>query len=142
MTAAAARLYEQHRDLLERATAACASREYFSPFPETPDRYPDSAAALARGLEAFRAQLGRPFELHQPGEHGRLGAEVSPYTGEPLGIDYPRADVEVLFSAARAALPRWVDAGPEARVGVCLEIVQAWFAELPLLVPAVMHTAG
>ena len=142
MTAAAARLFEQHRDLLARATAACASREYFSPFPETPDRYPDSAAALARGLDAFRAQLGRPFELQQPGEFGRLGAEVSPYTGEPLGIDYPRADVDVLFGAARAAVPRWTDAGPEARIGVCLEIVQAWFAELPALVHAVMHTAG
>jgi len=142
MTAAAARLFEQHRDLLARATAACASREYFSPFPETPDRYPDSAAALARGLDAFRAQLGRPFELQQPGEFGRLGAEVSPYTGEPLGIDYPRADVDVLFGAARAAVPRWTDTGPEARIGVCLEIVQAWFAELPALVHAVMHTAG
>ena len=112
MTAAAARLYEQHRDLLARATAACATREYFSPFPETPDRYPDSAAALARGLDAFRAQLGRPFELQQPGEYGRLGAEVSPYTGEPLGIDYPRADIDVLFGAARAAVPAWTDAGP------------------------------
>ncbi len=142
MTAAAARLYEQHRDLLARATAACVSREYFSPFPETPDRYPDSATALARGLDAFRAQLGKPFELQQPGEFGRLGAEVSPYTGEPLGIDYPRADIDVLFGAARAAVPRWTDAGPEARVGVCLEIVQAWFAELPALVHAVMHTAG
>jgi phenylacetic acid degradation protein paaN len=142
MTAAAARLYEQHRELLARATAACASREYFSPFPETPDRYPDSAAALARGLDAFRAQLGKPFDLQQPGELGRLGAEVSPYTGEPLGVDYPRADVDVLFGAAHAAVPRWTDAGPEARIGVCLEIVQAWFAELPLLLHAVMHTAG
>jgi phenylacetic acid degradation protein paaN len=142
MTAAAARLYEQHRDLLARATAACASREYFSPFPETPDRYPDSAAALAHGLEAYRAQLGQPFELQQPGEIGRLGAEVSPYTCAPLGIDYPRADIDVLFGAARAAMPRWTDAGPEDRVGVCLEIVQAWFAELPVLVHAVMHTAG
>ena len=142
MTAAAARLYEQHRDLLARANAACASREYFSPFPETPDRYPDSAAAMARGLDAFRTQLGKPFELQQPGEFGRLGAEVSPYTCEPLGIDYPRADIDVLFGAARAAMPRWADAGPDARVGVCLEIVQAWFAELPLLLHAVMHTAG
>jgi phenylacetic acid degradation protein paaN len=142
MSAIAARLFDQHRDLLQRATEACASREYFSPFPETPDRYPGAAAALARGLADFQAQLGRPFELEQPGEVGRLGAEVSPYTGEPLGIAYPRADVDALFGAARAALPAWAGAGPRARVGVCLEIVQALFAELPMLQHAVMHTTG
>ena len=50
--------------------------------------------------------------------------------------------MDVLFDAARSAMPAWADAGPQARVGVCLEIVQTLFAELPLLVPAVMHTAG
>lgn len=140
--AAAARLFDQHRDLLARATHACASREYFSPFPETPDRYPDSAAALERGESAYRALLGRPFELDQPGEIGRLGAEVSPYTAQPLGITYPRADVDVLYAAARAAMPGWAELPPQGRVGVCLEIVQALFDELPLLLHAVMHTAG
>ncbi len=142
VNANAARLFEQHRELLARAAHACATREYFSPFPETPDRYPDSTAALERGVATFRALLGRPFELDQPGEIGRLGDEVSPYTGQPLGVDYPRADVDALFGAARAALPAWADAGPDARVGVCLEIVQALFAELPVLLHAVMHTAG
>jgi len=142
MSATASRLFEQHRDLLQQAIAACASREYFSPFPETPDRYPGSAEALAHGLAGFQAQLGRPFELDQPGEIGRLGDERSPYTGTPLGIDYPRADVDALFRAARAAMPAWAEAGPTARVGVCLEIVQALFAELPVLLHAVMHTAG
>jgi phenylacetic acid degradation protein paaN len=138
----AARLFDQHRDLLERAAHACATRGYFSPFPETPDRYPDSAAALARGEAAFRALLGQRFELDQPGEIGRLGGEISPYTGQPLGIDYPRADPDALYGAAHAAMPAWVDAGPDARVGVCLEVVQALFAELPVLLHAVMHTAG
>lgn len=141
-TPAAARLFEQHRDLLLQVSEACASREYFSPFPETPDRYPDSAAAMARGEAEFRALLGRPFQLDQPGETGRLGDEVSPYTLEPLGIDYPRADLDALYRAAHAAMPAWADAGPDARAGVCLEIVHALFAELPVLLHAVMHTAG
>jgi phenylacetic acid degradation protein paaN len=140
--ATATRLFEQHRDLLAKATHACATREYFSPFPETPDRYPDSAAAMARGEADFRALLGRRFDLDQPGESGRLGAEISPYTGQPLGIDYPRANVDALFQAARDAMPAWAAAGPEARVGVCLEVVHALFAELPVLLHAVMHTAG
>ena len=142
MNSKAAGLYERHRPLLQRAAEACATREYFSPFPEAPDRYPDSATAFERGRADFAAQLGRAFELDQPGEIGRLGDEVSPYTGERLGIDYPQADVDVVFDAARSAMPAWVDAGGQARVGVCLEIVHALFAELPLLVPAVMHTAG
>jgi phenylacetic acid degradation protein paaN len=140
--AAATRLFEQHRDLLERAVRACATREYFSPFPETPDRYPDAAAALERGEATFRSLLGQRFELDQPGEIGRLGGEISPYTGQPLGIDYPRANADALYRAAQDAMPAWVDAGPDARVGVCLEIVQALFAELPVLLHAVMHTAG
>jgi len=142
VNATAASLFDQHRDLLARATHACATREYFSPFPETPDRYPDSAAALAHGHTTFQALLGKPFELDQPGEAGRLGDEVSPYTATPLGIDYPRSDVDTLFRAAHAALPAWAGAGPNARVGVCLEIVQALYAELPVLLHAVMHTAG
>lgn len=140
--ATATRLFEQHRGLLERAAHACATREYFSPFPETPDRYPDAAAALERGEATFRSLLGQRFELDQPGEIGRLGGEISPYTGQPLGIDYPRADTDALYRAARAAMPAWADAGPDARVGVCLEIVQSLFAELPVLLHAVMHTAG
>lgn len=142
VNAIAARLFDQHHDLLARAAHACATREYFSPFPETPDRYPDSAAALARGAASFQALLGRPFELDQPGGIGRLGEETSPYTGAPLGIDYPRADVDALFDSAHSALPAWIDAGPQARVGVCLEIVQSLYAELPVSLHAVMHTAG
>jgi phenylacetic acid degradation protein paaN len=142
MNSRAARLYERHRPLLRRATEACATREYFSPFPETPDRYPDSAAAFERGQVAFEAQRGCAFELDQPGATGRLGDEVSPYTGQRLDIDYPQSDVDVLFDAARSAMPPWADAGAQARVGVCLEIVQALYDELPQLVPAVMHTAG
>lgn len=142
MNAIAARLFDQHSDLLASAARACLTREYFSAFPETPDQYPHAAVALPGGETGFRAQLGRPFELDQPGETGRLGDEVSPYTGAPLGIDYPRADVDVLFRVAQAALPAWADAGPQGRVGVCLEIVRALHAELPVLLHAVMHTAG
>jgi len=108
----AARLYDRHRPLLGRAVRACATREYFSPFPETPDRYPEATEALPRGIAAFEAQLNRPFELAQPGESGRLGDEISPYTGRPLGIDYPRADVDALFEAARRRSRRGVTRGP------------------------------
>jgi phenylacetic acid degradation protein paaN len=93
-------------------------------------------------MAAFTAQLGRPFQLDQPGTVDRVAGEVSPYTGEPLGIDYPRADVDALFAAARAAMPAWASATPQARLGVCMEIVDRLYAEVFVGAQAVMHTAG
>ena len=56
----------------------------------------------------------RAFVLDQPGAIGRLGEEVSPYTQAPLGISYPRADLDRLFSAARTAMDAgWAQAEPE-----------------------------
>lgn len=134
--------YERHQDALHRARVACRERSYFSLFPETPDRHPGGAAAQSAAREAFAAQLGRRFELDQPGTIGRLGEEVSPYTCEPLGIDYPRADPDALFGAAEAAIPAWAAAPARARIGVCMEIVERLYAQVFDSAQAVMHTAG
>ncbi len=142
MTIAAMLLFDRHRDALERARAACLARGQFTLFPETPDRHPGGAAAAEAGAAAFRAQLGRAFALDQPGTIGRLAGEVSPYTREPLAIDYPRADPDALFAAARAAMPAWANATPAARVGVCMEIVDRLYREVFATAHAVMHTAG
>lgn len=139
---AALRFWDRHREPLARAQAACRTRGYFSLFHETPDRHPGGAEAQAAGLASFRAQLGRAFELDQPGTVGRSGAEVSPYTGEPLGIDYPRADPDALFDAARAAMRSWADAPYEARLGVCMEIVDRLYAQVFVAQHAVMHTSA
>jgi phenylacetic acid degradation protein paaN len=135
-------LYEKHRDALAQAHQACRHRGYFSLFHETPDRHPGGADAQAAGVAAFRAQLGRAFELDQPGTLDRISGEVSPYTGEPLAIDYPRADVDALFGAAQAAMRGWAEAPPEARLGVCMEIVARLYADVFVAQQAVMHTAG
>ena len=135
-------LYERHAEALQAAVLACRERSYFTLFPETPDRHRGGAAAADAGATAFRAQLGRAFELDQPGTVARLDGEVSPYTSEPLGIDYPRADVEALFDAARAAMPAWAAASPQARLGVCMEIVDRLYDRIFETAQAVMHTAG
>ena len=126
---AALRWYEKHEAALLAAGRACRERSYFSLFPETPDRHRGGAAAAEAASAAFRAQLGRPFELEQPGTAGRLAGEVSPYTLEPLGIDYPRADPDALFEAARAAMPRWAALSAQARLGVCMEIVDRLYEQ-------------
>ena len=136
------RLYEKHEASLRAARQACRERGWFSLFQETPERHPGGEAAREAALAAFRAQLGRPFDLDQPGTVDRVGDEVSPYTCEPLGIDYPRGDLDALFDAARRAMPAWAAASPQARLGVCMEIVDRLYADVFLGAQAVMHTAG
>lgn len=136
-------LYERHRAVFERARQACQQRHCWSPYPEMPSKYPDAAAAQARGLAVFQAQLGRPFELEQPGTRDHVGEEVSPYTQQPLGITYPRADADALFDAAEAAMPAWAEASIESRLGVLLEVLDVIYREhLFEVQQAVMHTAG
>lgn len=135
-------LYDKHEAALHAAGQACRERGYFTLFPETPDRHRGGAAAAESGAAAFRAQLGRPFELDQPGRSGRVGGEVSPYTLEELGIDYPRADPDALFEAARAAMRRWAADSPQARLGVCMEIVDRLYDGIFETAQAVQHTAG
>ena len=62
----------------------------------------------------------------------RVGREVSPF-GIPLGITYPKADLDALFAAIGAAQREWRKAGPEAWVGVCAgDPAPDQPAELPL----------
>jgi phenylacetic acid degradation protein paaN len=138
----ASELFDQHAPALQSATAACRERSYFTLFPETPDRHRGGTAAAEAGSAAFRAQLGRSFDLDQPGTVNRVAGEVSPYTLEPLGIDYPRADIDALFAAARCAMPAWAAAPAQARLGVCMEIVDRLYENVFESAQAVMHTAG
>lgn len=125
----AATLFDKHCATFERARVACRERHAWSPFPEMPNKYPDAASAQARGLAAFQAQLGRAFALEQPGRLGELGEEVSPYTQEPLGITYPRADIEALFEAAERAIPHWAAAAARTRIGVLMEAVDRLYRD-------------
>jgi phenylacetic acid degradation protein paaN len=130
-----------HRETLDRALAAIADRGYWSNYPESPSPRVYGEAAVADGLAAYEAHLGRRFELNQPGTVGWVGAERSPY-GPELGVTYPRADLDVLLAAAREAMPAWRDAGPEVRAAVCIEIVDRINKRSFELANAVMHTSG
>ena len=76
MSRAALELFEKHAASLRAAGQACRERSYFTLFPETPDRHRGGAAASAAGIAAFNAQLGRAFELDQPGTLDRIGGVV------------------------------------------------------------------
>ncbi|MFJ4566626.1 phenylacetic acid degradation protein PaaN [Streptomyces caelestis] len=139
------RLVTRHRPLLERAQAVLRMREHWSPYPEDPRAYGHEAEAA--GEAAFRALLGRPFELGQPGQDGTVGpapadgGERSPY-GFELGISYPHTDPDMLLPAMAAALPAWRDAGPEVRAAVCAEILHRINARSVEFALAAEHTSG
>jgi phenylacetic acid degradation protein paaN len=134
-------LLERHQKTLDGAVAAIRTRTYWSAYPEIPSGKVYGETAKADGQAAFEARLNKPFLIDQPGTIGMVGAEVSPY-GKPLGITYPKADLDVLLKAAKATIPAWRDAGIDARVGVCLEILSRINKRSLEMAFAVMHTTG
>ncbi|WP_444634689.1 phenylacetic acid degradation protein PaaN [Cupriavidus oxalaticus] len=133
--------FERHQALLEQATQAIATRGYWSPFAEMPSPKVYGETANADGKAAFDARLNQPFALSQPGTVGQAGKEVSPY-GPELGITYPRLDLDQLFAGVAKGMPAWRKAGPEAWVGVSLEILQRLNRRSFEIAYAVMHTTG
>ncbi|MBB3013004.1 phenylacetic acid degradation protein PaaN [Cupriavidus alkaliphilus] len=133
--------FERHQALLEQATQAIATRGYWSPFAEMPSPRVYGETANADGKAAFEARLNRPFALSQPGTVGQAGKEVSPY-GPELGVTYPRPDLDQLFAGVAKGMPAWRKAGPEAWVGVSLEILQRLNRRSFEIAYAVMHTTG
>ena len=133
--------FDRHRALLDRALQAIAERGYWSPYPESasPKNYGEGAAEA--GKAAFDALLGKAFPLEQAGSVGTVGGEKSPY-GIALGITYPKADPDALFAAIATAQVAWRNAGPQAWVGVCLEILHRINQQSFLFAHAVMHTTG
>ncbi|MFB8170475.1 phenylacetic acid degradation protein PaaN [Kitasatospora purpeofusca] len=135
-----AELVERHRATLAAAVDAAAKRDYWSPYPEFPKAYGESAAADGRA--AFEALLNQPFELPgHPADGDPVGGEVSPY-GLELGIGYPHAGPDALIAALTAARPAWAAAGPLVRAAVCLEILARINARSHEFANAVMHTTG
>ncbi|MGC4784264.1 phenylacetic acid degradation protein PaaN [Micromonospora zamorensis] len=134
-------LYDRHADTLNRALTAITERGYWSAYPESPSPRVYGETAAADGKAAFEAYLGGDFPLEQPGAGDRVATETSPF-GVELAVRYPHAGPGELVSAASAALPAWRDAGPQARVGVCLEILDRLHKNIFELANAVQFTSG
>jgi phenylacetic acid degradation protein paaN len=134
-------LYAAHAETLTRALDAIIHRGYWSAHAESPSPRVYGETAAAEGEAAFRAYLGGDFPLDQPGTGDRVATEVSPY-GIALDVRYPHAEPDALVAAATAALPAWRDAGPQARAGVCLEILHRLHQHVFELANAVQYTTG
>ncbi|NPT61285.1 phenylacetic acid degradation protein PaaN [Paraburkholderia elongata] len=134
-------LFTKHEDTLQKALTAIETRGYWSPFVEMPSPKVYGETASADGEAAFKAHLNKTFELDQPSTGETVGAEVSPF-GFPLGVRYPKADPAALISAAAAAQRDWRVAGPQAWIGVCLEILARVNRASFEIGYSVMHTTG
>lgn len=134
-------LYARHAETLNRALTAIAERGYWSAYPESPSPRVYGEAAAAEGQAAFRSYLGGRFPLDQPGTTDWVATEASPF-GIDLDVTYPHGDVDTLLAAATDAMPAWRDAGPQTRVGVCLEILARLHQHVFELANAVHATSG
>ncbi len=135
-------LVARHAPTLEAAIEAVNSRKSWSPFRDSPSAKFHAPGAPEIGRAAFEAQLGQSFDLDQPGIAGRTGAEVSPFTRLPLGIDYPVCDPAALIDAAQKAMSSWRNVDPEARIALCLEMATRLYARNFEMAHSVMHVAG
>ncbi|MGF6970473.1 phenylacetic acid degradation protein paaN [Paraburkholderia sp. WC7.3g] len=133
-------LFDKHEKTLDSALNAIKTRGYWSPFDEMPSP-PYGETARADGEAAFKSQLERPFELHQPGSSGTVGEERSPF-GFALNIGYPKVEPDALIAAAQKAQTQYRKAGPKAWVGVSLEIVARLNQASFEIAHSVMHTTG
>jgi phenylacetic acid degradation protein paaN len=135
--------YDKHRERLDAADQACRSRGAYSPFIESPKGSLHPDGAKQRGLSWYEATLGGALEDTAPvGSSSAVAAEVSPYTGEALGVSYARPSVDSIFRALAQAWPAWRAASPERRLGVCLEALDRLAAAVFDNAFATMHTTG
>jgi len=135
------KFFERHQALLEQALAAASLRGYWSPFAESPSPRNYGETANDDGRAAFEALQGKPFPLTQHDADGTVGGEKSPY-GFDLGITYPHVPAPKLVAAAKRALADWRRAGPQAWVGVSLEILARLNKLSFEMAYAVQHTTG
>ncbi|WP_408990192.1 phenylacetic acid degradation protein PaaN [Streptomyces stelliscabiei] len=143
LTAVGATAYERHRALLHDVVRAMAAGECRMPFTAATGQ--DAADAGMRSTrtaaKVFASLLGRPFDLDQPGELGRVATEFSPY-GIAMGIGYPHCDPAALVAAATRATAGWRAAGPSERAGLAVEILRRLNTRSHELALAVHHTTG
>jgi phenylacetic acid degradation protein paaN len=131
--------YAEHREILKKAREVIASREYWSPYPESPRGYGEEAPAA--GEAAFEDRIGRRFTIDQAADEWSSGAETSAY-GRDLGVTYPVVTVAALLAAAEVAGTEWGGAPIKDRTGVCLEILDRLARNSFEMAHAVMQTTG
>ena len=132
----------QHKERLDTAIQTCRTREYWSPFEESPSKSKHPVGAHEQGRQNFATYIQDHVSLSQAGSIGWVGKEISPYTQEPLDCTYPKVDIPVLLKRMQEAQPQWRDTTLETRIGLGLELLERWNKNNFVNAYATMHTAG
>ncbi|SHM26388.1 phenylacetic acid degradation protein paaN [Chitinophaga jiangningensis] len=134
-------LVAKHQNTIENAVKANQSRTFYSQYPEHPKAYGDEAHAI--GVQSYQQMLNKPFkQLLQTGETGWAGEEVSPYSGEVLGVTYPLFTVKDLIAKATEAGKAWAKVPVEQRAAVLTETLDKIRDHFFDIANATMHTTG
>jgi phenylacetic acid degradation protein paaN len=135
--------YERHLELIQEVTRTAAAGDCLKPFTRSTGQEATDAGmrSVRTAAKVFSSLLGRPFELDQPGQLGRVITESSPY-GIHLGISYPRCDPAAQVAAAARATAGWRAAGLHQRAGLATEILRRLNTRSHELALAVHHTTG
>ncbi|WP_321286032.1 phenylacetic acid degradation protein PaaN [Alcaligenes phenolicus] len=137
----AADFFKTHQATLDQALSSILERNFWSAYPENPSPRAYGETAAQDGQAAFEAYRGKAFPLTLEGAQGEVGNEQSPF-GFELGISYPKVPVDQLLAQSQLALDSWRDAGPQAWVGICLEILHRLNQRSFEIAHAVQHTTG
>ncbi|MBX3102306.1 MAG: phenylacetic acid degradation protein PaaN [Bacteroidetes bacterium] len=130
-----------HRALLDRAIQAIHERTFYAAYDENPKAYAEDG--MKTGAAAYEALLGKPFSLKQASDTLLQAEEVSPYTGQPLGITYPAyQQPEGYLKAAQAAFTSWKATSPQTRALLLMESLARFKDGFFLQSFATQHTTG
>lgn len=134
-------LRPEYKAIVENAIKANHERVFFAQYPEHPKAYGEQAPV--DGLAAYQNQLGKKFEqLTQANPESWGGEEVSPYTMDVLGIQYPLFSTETLVIRAGRAFGSWKNVSPEDRADVLIDALERVKLRFFEIANATQHTTG
>lgn len=135
--------FQKHQAILEKAIHAIHDRSFFTPYPENPSPKVYGENADSEGKEKFERTLNGKFEeLRQSAPEGWGGVEESPYTQQPLNIEYPLFGVSTLIARGNNAFHQWRKVDVDMRAGLLIESLERIKDRFFEIAYATMHTTG
>lgn len=135
--------YQKHKMALDQAIEALHKRSFFTLYPEFPSPKIYGETADADGRQKFQGSLGQRFEdLLQNDPSAWVGDEESPYLQQPLNIQYPQFENDVLITRASQAFSSWRKVDPQERAGLLTESLERIKLRFFEVAYATMHTTG
>ena len=115
--------FARHRERLDAAVAASAARTYYSAFGESMSPWAYPRGGQSRRCGGLPGLVGRGLPDHDSRAPRAPWRPSGRRTASTSGVRYPRVvDIDALLAPVPGARA-WRDAGPDGRVGVCLEIL-------------------